>query len=151
MTWIKCNDCDDTHLSLTINQCVPGRPTCLDLSLYDDHNPLCVLCNRLLLTNEVIVVMGDAYAQQSPSSMTHYDTFRLPKGLMLVSIRHISAFYSNASIAFFHARKLTLKIAVSWWRQQMETFSAVLLALCAGNSLVHRWIPLTKASDEEFS
>ena len=33
----------------------------------------------------------------------------------------------------------------SWWRHQMEHFSA-LLALCAG---IHRWIPLTKASDAE--
>ena len=32
----------------------------------------------------------------------------------------------------------------SWWRHQMETFSA-LLALC-GESTEHRWIPLTKAS-----
>ena len=36
---------------------------------------------------------------------------------------------------------------LSWWRHQMETFSA-LLALCAGNS--PRWNPLTKASDAEL-
>ena len=34
----------------------------------------------------------------------------------------------------------------TWWRHQMETFSA-LLALCAGNSPCHRWIIRTKASD----
>ena len=41
---------------------------------------------------------------------------------------------------------------VTWWRHQMETFSA-LLALCAGNSPVtgvFPWIPLTKASDAEL-
>ena len=39
----------------------------------------------------------------------------------------------------------------SWWRHQMETFSA-LLTLCAGNSPVlgPRWIPRTKASDAEL-
>ena len=31
----------------------------------------------------------------------------------------------------------------TWWRHQMQTFSS---ALCSG----HRWIPLTKASDEEI-
>ena len=34
-----------------------------------------------------------------------------------------------------------------WWRHQMAAFSA-LLVLCEGNPLGHRWIPLTKASDE---
>ena len=34
----------------------------------------------------------------------------------------------------------------TWWRHQMETFSAS-LALCAGSSPVTRWIPPTKASD----
>ena len=38
---------------------------------------------------------------------------------------------------------------VSWWRHQMEKFSA-LLALCATNSPVPRWIPRTKASDAEL-
>ena len=38
----------------------------------------------------------------------------------------------------------------SWWRHQMEAFSA-LLAICAGNSPVRaRWIPLTKASERSF-
>ena len=36
-----------------------------------------------------------------------------------------------------------------WWREQMETFSA-LLALCEGESTCLRWIPLTKASDAEL-
>ena len=36
----------------------------------------------------------------------------------------------------------------SWWRHQMETFSA-LLALCEGNP-IQRWIPLTKASDAKL-
>ena len=40
-------------------------------------------------------------------------------------------------------------IYVSWWRHQMETFSA-LLAICAGNSPGPRWIPRTKASDAEL-
>ena len=39
--------------------------------------------------------------------------------------------------------------SASWWRHQMETFSAS-LALCVGNSPVHRWIPLTKASMWNF-
>ena len=37
----------------------------------------------------------------------------------------------------------------SWWRHQMETFSAP-LSLCEGESTGHRWIPLTKASDAEL-
>ena len=37
----------------------------------------------------------------------------------------------------------------SWWRHQMETFSAV-LALCAGNTGL-RWISRTKASGTELS
>ena len=37
---------------------------------------------------------------------------------------------------------------MSWWRHQMETFSA-LLALC-GEFTGDRWIPLTKASDAEL-
>ena len=42
----------------------------------------------------------------------------------------------------------------TWWRHQMETFSA-LLALCEGDSPVigefpHRWIPLTKANDAKL-
>ena len=37
---------------------------------------------------------------------------------------------------------LSINVAGSWWRHQMETFSA-LLALCEG-------IPLTKASDAEL-
>ena len=37
-------------------------------------------------------------------------------------------------------------ISIAWWRHQMETFSA-LLAICVASS---RWIPRTKASDEEL-
>ena len=37
----------------------------------------------------------------------------------------------------------------SWWRHQMESFSA-LLVLCAGNSPVTGEFPHTKASDAEF-
>ena len=36
-----------------------------------------------------------------------------------------------------------------WWRQQMETFSA-LLVLCAGNSPVIGEFPITKANDTEL-
>ena len=39
-------------------------------------------------------------------------------------------------------------VTQSWWRHQMETFSA-LLALCVGNSPVTGKFPLTKASDAE--
>ena len=44
-----------------------------------------------------------------------------------------------------------LIICESWWRRQMEIFSA-LLAFCAGNSPVPgpRWILRTKASDAEL-
>ena len=38
-------------------------------------------------------------------------------------------------------------IVTSWWRHQMEAFSA-LLALCVRG--IHRWIPLTKASDAKL-
>ena len=37
----------------------------------------------------------------------------------------------------------------SWWRHQMETFSA-LLALCEGLFTGHRWIPRTKANEAEL-
>ena len=37
----------------------------------------------------------------------------------------------------------------SWWRHQVETFSA-LLTLSWWESTGHRWIPLTKASDAEL-
>ena len=37
----------------------------------------------------------------------------------------------------------------TWWRHQMETFSAS-LAICAGNSPVHGEFPHTKASDAEL-
>ena len=37
----------------------------------------------------------------------------------------------------------------TWWRHQMETFSA-LLAICAGKFSGRRWIPRTKASDAEL-
>ena len=40
------------------------------------------------------------------------------------------------------------RLAVTWWRNQMETFSA-LLAIFPGNSPV-RWILHTKASDAEL-
>ena len=40
------------------------------------------------------------------------------------------------------------RMALSWWRHQMETFSA-LLAFC-GEFTGHRWIPHTKASDAEL-
>ena len=46
----------------------------------------------------------------------------------------------SLSIFFFKYTAITL----SWWRLQMEAFSA-LLVLCEGN-----WIPLTKVSDAEF-
>ena len=39
--------------------------------------------------------------------------------------------------------------SVAWWRNQMKTFSA-LLVLCEGNPAVLRWIPFTKASDAEL-
>ena len=37
----------------------------------------------------------------------------------------------------------------TWWRHQMEIFSA-LLAFCVGNSAVTGWFPLTKASDVDL-
>ena len=42
-----------------------------------------------------------------------------------------------------------VKSVQSWWRHQMETFSA-LLALCAGNSLVTGEFPSQRASDAEL-
>ena len=42
-----------------------------------------------------------------------------------------------------------LRTWVTWWRHQMETFSA-LLAICAGNSPVPGDFPRTKASDAEL-
>ena len=46
-----------------------------------------------------------------------------------------------------HEKYFTL--AFWWWRQQMETFFA-LLALCEGESTGYQWIPLTKTSDAEL-
>ena len=42
-------------------------------------------------------------------------------------------------------------IVCTWWRHQMETFSALpgYCFLC-GEFIVHRWIPRTKASDAEL-
>ena len=48
-------------------------------------------------------------------------------------------------VGFQHMKQL----AHNWWRHQMETFFA-LLAFCAGNSSVHRWIPRTKACEAEL-
>ena len=39
--------------------------------------------------------------------------------------------------------------AISWWRHQMETFSA-LLALCAGNSPVYRELPAQRPVTRSF-
>ena len=80
---------------------------------------------------------------------------------------HLTAITGATILVIGHWAKLIL----TWWRHQMETFSA-LLAFCAGNSPVtwsslwwrhqlgtfprywpwgesngHRWIPQTKASD----
>ena len=43
----------------------------------------------------------------------------------------------------------TILCAITWWRHQMETFSAI-LALCAGNSSVTGEFPSPKASDMEL-
>ena len=43
----------------------------------------------------------------------------------------------------------TLTVLHTWWRHQMETFSA-LLALCAGNSLVPSQWPVTRSFDVFF-
>ena len=50
-------------------------------------------------------------------------------------------------------RYAAIYISISWWRHQMETFSA-LLAICAGNSPVHgefltQW-PVTRSFDVSF-
>ena len=51
--------------------------------------------------------------------------------------------YIEAMLASWHWNAFR----ITWWRHQMETFSA-LLALCAGNSTVT--IPRTKASNTEL-
>ena len=43
----------------------------------------------------------------------------------------------------------TLQISISWWRHQMETFSA-LLAICAGNSLVTAEFPAQRPVTRSF-
>ena len=48
-----------------------------------------------------------------------------------------------------HVHTLEIHMDNTWWRHQMETFSA-LLAICAGNSRGNRWIPRTKASYAEL-
>ena len=52
---------------------------------------------------------------------------------------------------WYWLNKITLssRLQNTWWRHQMETFSA-LLAICAGEFTGHRWIPRTKASDAEL-
>ena len=47
----------------------------------------------------------------------------------------------------YHA--MTALVSFSWWRHQMETFSAQ-LAICAGELTGPPWIPHTKASDAEL-
>ena len=42
-----------------------------------------------------------------------------------------------------------IKMQTSWWRHQMETFSALLAPLW-GESTDYRWILLTKASGAEL-
>ena len=42
-----------------------------------------------------------------------------------------------------------LCVRFSWWRRQMEIFSA-LPVLCVGNSPSHRWIPLTQCINAEL-
>ena len=42
-----------------------------------------------------------------------------------------------------------LNVDISWWRHQMETFSALTGPVCK-EFTGDRWIPLTKASDAEF-
>ena len=46
-------------------------------------------------------------------------------------------------------RQITMDVDRTWWRHQMETFTA-LPVICAGNSPVIRWISCTKASDAEL-
>ena len=43
----------------------------------------------------------------------------------------------------------TVRIGISWWRHQMETFFRVTGLLC-GEFTGHRWIPLTEANDAEL-
>ena len=63
-------------------------------------------------------------------------------------------------VVHFKAYRLKWLFCVTWWRNEMEPFSA-LLALCWGwggvcevggwgTSTSHRWIPLTNASDAEL-
>ena len=59
-------------------------------------------------------------------------------------------FLCTRYVCFWCAHFINHFISQSWWRHQMETFSA-LLALCEGNSpVIGQWIPLTKASDAEL-
>ena len=61
--------------------------------------------------------------------------------VLLLNECQLSAKWEIASLICHH-------LLLSWWRHQVETFSA-LLALC-GEFTGHRWIPLTKASDAEL-
>ena len=60
--------------------------------------------------------------------------------------------FAKCQVLFSCALRYTtdlLKIKISWWRHQMETFSA-LLAICAGNSPVHVEFPAQRPVTRSF-
>ena len=55
----------------------------------------------------------------------------------------------SVSFPILHAMEHVILVAISWWRHQMATFSA-LLALCAGNSPVSGEFPSQKPVTRSF-
>ena len=78
-------------------------------------------------------------------SLTTWEVFPLFFNRQILCLGNCFFVRNNINIEVRHC---WLKL-MSWWRHHMETFSA-LLALCAGNSPITRWIPRTKASDAEL-
>ena len=97
-----------------------------------------------------------SYAENVSIWWRHHGTYI--HGVSLVAYLYdLFELLHNVSVSSIRNRHLISNTTTPqngvWWCHQMETFSA-LLAFCAGNSPVtgdgHRWIPRTKASDEEL-
>ena len=80
-----------------------------------------------------------------------------------VCMEYVAPFYVTFSISLLYSIMFLIFLsnvfifgavsysicAITWWRHQMETFSA-LLALCMRKPTGHRWIPPIKTSDAEL-
>ena len=108
-----------------------------------------VCCMQLCVLRDVVVA-------RLPSNdyggwIVRYHIFKLKK--MKWWSKELGHYLNGISLPSIH-RTLVLKLSVSnrnytWWRHQMETFSA-LLAICAGNSLVPGEFPAQRPVTRSF-